>query len=171
MGNFLRKIKLAEDFTLNLNLSKAEFTKKLSNNTSTELTFLGGFFSKNNKSFLGVVTDDSIKIRPRKGLSTSNYSQAAELNASYSGKAQSVKIEGIIQINKKYFLLMLIPVLLYFSIVLSLFTLQSNNIQMLIALFVQFIIMIGVFYFILRKGLKITKDFFEKELFFLTKNN
>lgn len=170
MDNFLKKIKLAEDFNLKLDISKTEFSNKLSKITAPESVF-ATLFKNKDKLFIGSFDSNNISVRPRGRTGNSNYSYAAQLIAKHSGNSQKVTLEGTIQISKKYFLMMLVPALFYFAVVIPLFAIQTHSLTMLAVILVQFIFMIGIFYFMLRKAVSISKVYFEKELLSLTKTN
>lgn len=170
INNFIKKIKLAEDFSLKLNTNKTNFTNELTKLTVPE-SFFASVFGNKEKLFIGSISSHKISIRPKGRQKKSNYSYAAQLNANYSGNSKEVLVEGAIQISKKYFVMMLVPTLFYFAVVIPLFVIQSHSVPMLIATSIQFIIMIGVFYFILRKAIKISKEYFEKELMAVMKNS
>lgn len=170
MDNFLKKIKLAEDFSLKLDISKTEFTNKLSKNIAPESMF-ATLFKNKGKLFIGSIDSNSISVRPRGRSGNSNFSYASQLNAKYSSNSQKVLIDGTLQISRKYFIMMLAPALFYFAVVIPIFAIQTHSLTMLAVILVQFIFMIVIFYFILRKAITISKVYFEKELLSIIKRD
>ena len=116
MDDFLKKIKLAENFSLELDVNKSEFTNKLEKHTKPESVF-ASLRGDKKKLFVGSVNSSDISIRPIRSLEKSNFSFASQLKVKCSGSSKKVIIDGTIQISKKYFLMMLVPALFYFAVV------------------------------------------------------
>lgn len=168
MEIFLRQIKLSSKFSLTLPINGNELVNKLSNLTIPETTLIE-VIGNSGKLFVGQVNLTDLSIRPKRTFGQRNFIYSTKLIARLNSTASSVKIEGEIQLTKFHPLMMLSSMAIYFIIVAVSFV--QDNAFGTIGLLVQAIFMLGVFYFVFRNAIKTSKEYFEKELYFLTNNS
>jgi hypothetical protein len=168
MENFFRKIKLSSDFSLTLPINGNELANKLAKVTILETT-LFETIGNSDKIFVGTNNLTELSLRPKKQFGQNNLIYSTRLTAKLGSTPTSVTINGVIQLTKFYPIVMLSSLLLFF-IVAFITIVQANAVAGIIVCF-QVAIMFSVFYFIFRNAIKKSKNFFEKELYFLTNNS
>ena len=169
MENFLKQIKLIEDFNITLPISKQNFVDNLSKVTTANSSLIESL-GNNNKQFVGEVNFDSFSIRPMRKLGQNNLQYITKLSADFKSNTQTTTIEGRIHLSKLYPIIIAVISILYFAIGITALSNMEGSFP-LIPLAIQFLFMLGVFYFVFRRAIKNAKGYFEKELFFLTKDN
>ncbi len=178
MKEFLKKLKILEHFSTEIEIEQAEFVSRLQNivdNVGTGL-FANAFeaFSANNKIYKGFVDFEGFKMKRRKTFFDSNMSLAkAEGTFSQNGKILVIEAEisgFTLDIKIMY------TVVLVFLIAISTFLFvkggKTHNppISILPILIFQGIIFLVVPYFLMRKSVSRMKYELEREFFYLTKN-
>ena len=167
MEDFLRRIKLLVNFSLTLPINRHDFENKLSKLTIPNAGLMEGL-SNSGKLFVGEISLSQLSLRPKKTFTQRNFIYHTRLNAKLNSTSNSVTIEGEIGLTKNFTRLTLTLFSFFFVITIPLIT-RANATAGLIVAF-QLCFMLGVFYFLFRNTIKQSKNFFERELYFLTNN-
>lgn len=177
MKEFLRKIKLIDSFKLQLPIEKSRFIENLKANVDEGDTGyfsgVGDFFDRSDIHYRGKVHHEGFKIKKKGKMFDQNMSMATT-QGTYKKSGDGVLVEG--EVNG--FSRMMIPFyifaalfyLMFFTILVS--TDNSDSGLSFIGLpflALHAIFMLGVPYFIMRRGVKRMKYDLEREFYFLTK--
>ncbi len=167
--DFLRKIKLIQNFAITLAISKNEFTSQLNKITEESEFRLFEHFITNDKKFIGKISDGCLKISPKKRFFDFSLSYLSNYNGHFVSKDNSVLLNGEIRtLNSKFIFISSFIILIFYSyfIVSALF-----NMEFLAALFLLFhcSILFGISYFFLRNSVTKCKYILEEELNNITK--
>lgn len=174
MENLLKKLKLIENTTTTLQLSKVEFIKKLNEITEPGDTgFLSSsfdIFSSSKKEFKGIVNYDSFKIKRRRRLFDSN-ANIAVANGTVIEKNGELIIDTQINAFNNFFIAFYIFLIIFYSIFFSVFLFSDMNTSFIAIPFLLFhaTLMFGLPYFMMRRSVKKLKYELERDFFYLTK--
>ena len=179
MKEFLRKLKIIEHFSTEIEIEQAEFVSRLQNivdNAGTGL-FANAFdaFSANNKIYKGFVDFEGFKIKRRKTFFDTNIS-LAKAEGSFSQNGKTLMIEAEINGFTLEIKIMYVGILLFLVAIITtiLFAKNGNKntspVTFLPIFLFQGIIFLVVPYFLMRKSISRMKYELEREFFYLTKN-
>lgn len=182
MENFLKKIKLIDSFSTTLNTTKSEFTSALRNNVDegdVDGMFSGAFeaFSSSNNKFKGSVSFNGFKIRKRRRFFEKNFGKAiATGNVREQGDTLVVNTQINAWHNFMFFFFGFITVgyIIFFGVFLNQAFSFDDGLSFVAPLFILFhaMLMFGIPYFIMRRGVKRMKQDLEREFhFILSKSN
>lgn len=173
MKEFLKKIKLIENFQIQLNTDRNTFYTKLK-----DIVEYGGtdyfssmfeVFSSDKREYRGSVNYDSFKIKRKRKLFDTNYNIAVA-----SGKISDFdgKTNVNIEINSfSYFFIpfFIILIIFYSFFIFSVFFSGDNPpIFVIFFIFLHACLMFGLPYFIARRSVKRMKYELEREFVFIT---
>ncbi|MDP1803159.1 MAG: hypothetical protein Q8L81_17490 [Bacteroidota bacterium] len=170
--DLLRKIKLIQPISIEIPLSQTAFENKLNEVVDTRKYNLFEQFSNNKKVFVGELTSDGFNIRPVKKLFQNNLAYLSWFKGNYEiGSSDKRILTGEISVSKYFPIMILSFMIVAYGSILA-FTFSSMTDQTgLIFIFIHGLVMLAIFYFILRRSVKLGKHYMERELFFLTKEN
>jgi len=175
MKGILRKLKLVDSFATNLSLSKQDFVERLSAITEdgNPNFSLGEQFSTDEYEYIGRVNLDGFKIRRR--FRFFNYRDDSNIIAKGNiiENNDYLTIETEINSFGSYNIFFLAITILVFSF---LFMAVARSIEPVSFDRIIFLILFGAFWLLIlylnmRAGVKKFKYNFERELFYLTKEN
>ncbi|MBE7178338.1 MAG: hypothetical protein INR69_18200 [Mucilaginibacter polytrichastri] len=175
MKDLLRRLKLLDNITTSLPISKNEFVNRLKAITDEEKSglMLDAFdiFSSSKNEFKGEVSLEAFKIKKRRKFFDTN-SNFAVANGVFVENNGQLIIETEINAFKNIFIGAGIFLLIFYSfIIIILFGVSNTNAGFIglpmILLHATF--MFAIPYFILRRSVKRLKYDLEREFFFLTK--
>ncbi len=161
MSNFLRKLKVIENITIELPISKSDFIKKFRANVEySDLSFspFEGFeaLSSSKFEYKGNSNEQGFEIKKRRKLFDTNYS-FARAKGTYKESFDKLIITAEINAFRKkmYFFLgfiLLFDILIISSAVFS----KSNELAFFIVPFILIhaLLMIGIPYFVIRRSVK-----------------
>lgn len=180
MGNTLKKLKLIDNLKTELEISKNDFHKKLNkiidDGSSNFISDFFDLFSKSKNEYKGYVDFSNFKIVRKKRLFDMGFSFPT-IKGEIEQKGERILINSEINAFKGVFVFFIFFVLLFYTFtIFAMFFLSSkdNNGEAFIAIpliLIHACFMLGIPYFILRRSVKRFKYDFERELFYLTKND
>jgi hypothetical protein len=178
MSNILRKLKVIEDITIELPISKSDFINKFRANVEySNLSFspFEGFeaFTSSKFEYKGNCNEQGFEIKKRRKLFDTNYSFA---RAKGTFKESFDKLIITTEINafrkKMYFFLGFILLFDFFIISTAVFA-KSNELALFLVPFILIhaSLMIGIPYFIMRRSVKRMNFDLERDFhYWVTKN-
>jgi len=177
MKEFLEKIKLVDYMTTEIEMQKDEFVKKFKESVDEGSVdfFSGAFdvFSSSKNEYKGHVGLKDFEIKRRKRMFDVNMSFAVA-----KGKFKSNEENIIVETEINGFSGMMIPfylflILFYLGFVgMIFFAGETGNDEVLMAfpfLIIHAVFMLGIPYFMMRRGVKRMKYELERDFFYLTK--
>jgi len=173
MKNFLRKLKLSDNLTIDLNISKSEFVNKLLLITDQEKprAYFNPFdaFKSSQKEYIGEVTYNGFNLRKRGKIfdPSINFSIAT---GTYDERNESLLLETeIVAFKRNNFILFMI-ILFIIGYCVAIFQLALNKNWIFIPLLIVHCgIMIGFPYLMMRRSIKRMKYDLEREFYYFTK--
>ena len=175
MREFLKKIKLIDNFTTTLQLSRQDFIKRLSQITDKGNTnaFSDPFeaFSSSKSEFKGEINHNGFKLRRRRKLfeRTSNIAVATGNVKEENGQLTiQTEIYGFTNFMYVFYGFLI----LFYSVFIICF-ISDNKIPFFVFPFLIFhaALMTLIPYFLMRSSVKKMKYELEREFFYLTKSN
>jgi hypothetical protein len=174
--SILERLKLIDHLTLEIPIDKQEFVNRLRNTVDKGDT---GVFSSvfealrsSKKEYKGQVTPDSFKLRRRRKFFDTNMTFATA-EGSFSQKDNLLVIEStIIGFRKVYLVFVALLLLFYAAVILSVILSDASGVmRWLIIPFLIFhsVMMFGIPYLVLRRGVSRLKYDLEREFYYLTK--
>jgi hypothetical protein len=162
MTNFLKQIKLIQDFNLTLEIDKKQFVEKVSALTTPDTTWLDRM-KETEKPFMGVINHDHFNLCSMVKSKQNKYLSSTRLVADFSGNSQKVIINGEIQLIGRRVAYMALIVAIYFTSAIIMVG-DKNDFSFIIPLMVQFVFLTGTLYFVFRNAIKSARTYFEREL-------
>ncbi|MFY9243402.1 MAG: hypothetical protein WAO74_10265 [Polaribacter sp.] len=175
MKEILKKIGIIDALTIQLELDRNEFLKKLSDHTEeSNLGFGSSFFevfSSNKKEFKGSIGINDFKIRKRRKF----FDRSSGL-AIATGKIHQKENTTIVETeissfkNNMYFFLGFL-ILIYIVVITSIIFNSDDNLPVFIIPFILLhgLLMFGIPIFMLRKSTARLKKELEKDFYFIVK--
>ena len=168
--NFLRIIKLFDNLTMNFNVSKSVFIKKLKANVDYDdgIAMFEEFSSSKN-DYKGTVTENSFALRKRRRFMEFNFG-LAKINGKLYSKEDNTKVEMTIGLRPFIPLFILAMIIIMYAIGLSsMFTYENSNQGVFGPVFLLFhgLFMLTIFYFVFKKEIISSKKRIERDLFYI----
>jgi hypothetical protein len=175
MKDLLRKLKLIDNFTTSINISKIEFIEKL-----TAITDKGNFgmfsdtfdaFSSNKKEFKGQIDFNGFTLKRRRRFFDNNGSFAVIIGNFYENDGQ-LTIKAEINGFHNFFLFFYIVLIIFYTTTIISTSISENVTKIFIIpfCFLHGAFMFSIPYFIMKRSVKRLKYELEREFFYLTKN-
>ena len=177
MKDFLKRIKLIDNLQTELEIERTDFVHKLSQHVDEGSTgiFSDAFdvFSKSKNEYKGKVDINGFKIKRRKRLFDTNINLAVA-SGRYNQKGNKLIIDTEINGFSPIFIPFFIFCLLFYPIFITIFLFAENTDTATMLFAIPFILlhgsfMLGIPYFLMRRGVKRLKRELEREFFYLTK--
>ena len=177
MQDFLRKIKLIDHLTTELQMDKQTFVNRLSAITDEGSTGLLSnpfdAFSSSKNEYKGTVTFDSFKLKRRKKAFDTNYnlSTAKGILIEKDGK---LRIETEINGFNSALITIYLPLIVFYSVfIFSIVSDKKEPFPIFLFLFIHcfFIFIFFIPYSIVKRSVQRLKYELEREFFYLTKND
>ncbi len=176
MEEFLKKIKLIDYLTTNLQISRTEFVNRL-----TSITDQGGIgmfsetfdaFSSSKNEFKGEVSLNGFRIKRRSRFFDTNINTAIA-NGTITEDNHQLVITTEINGFRNFFIIFYLFLVIFYSIFIFGFTSSDNNDGFFVIPFILLhgTLMFSLPYFMMRRSVKRLKYELEREFFYLTKNN
>lgn len=175
MREFLKKIKLIDNFTSTLQLTKQDFINRLrlitDQGSPNAMDPFEGFFSSKNE-FKGEISHNGFKLRRRRKL----FERSSTI-AIATGKVKEENGQLTIQTEiygfSNFMYVFYGILILFYSVIFVGFVFSDNSIPIFIFPFLIFhgALMTLIPYFLMRSSVKKMKYELEREFFYLTKNN
>jgi len=176
MNDFLRKIHLVKDISIQLPVSKIDFIQKFRNHVDeSDLGFVPfEALQSSRNEYKGNISNNYFELKKRRKLFDTNYS-FAKVSGTFKEDNNQLNISAEINGFRKRMLVFLGIALLFYSIFLfsSIFLSENNAITFFILPFLLFhmSLMLGIPYFIVRRSVKRMIYDLERELhYWETKN-
>lgn len=173
MEDFLRNIKLIDDFSTTLNISKSEFVSTLRNNVDQadiDGMFSSAFeaFTSSDNMFKGQVDSKGFKIRKRRRFFEKNFGYTKAFGT-YRERGDMLIINTKISAwNNFMFFWLCIVIVFYLIFISTLFTSGTSDGVGFVALpfiIIHSLLMLVIPYFMMRKSVKKMKQELEREFF------
>ncbi|MBL0739286.1 hypothetical protein JI750_20520 [Flavobacterium sp. GN10] len=176
MTDFLRKIHLVKDISIQLPVSKIDFIQKFRSHVDeSDLSFVPfEVLQSSRNEYKGNISNNYFELKKRRKLFDTNYS-FAKVTAHFSEDNNRLNIEAEINGFRKRMLLFVGVMLAFYSIfiITSLFLTSDNSASFFVLPFLLFhmSIMLGIPYFIIRRSVKRMIYDLERDLhYWVTKN-
>jgi len=174
MNDFLRKINLVKDITIQLSVSKIDFTKKFRDNVDeSDLGFVPfEAFQSSKNEYKGNIDGSAFELKKRRRLFDTNYS-FAEVTGSLIERNDKLIIEAEIFGFKKRMIILFTFVIFFYLIAFAGMVLGNGDIPFFILpfLFIHMSIMLGIPYFIIRRSVNRMAYDLERDFhYWVTKN-
>lgn len=173
MKDILRKLKLIDNMTTTLRISKAEFVARLLNIIDEGSTgmFLDTFdaFSSSKNEFKGQVNYDGFKLKRRRRFFDANMGTAIANGTFFESNGELI-IETEINGFNGFFIVFYIFLIIFYSLsILGVSTSKDIDFVAVPFLLLHGTIMFAIPYFMMRRSVKRLKYELEREFFYLTK--
>jgi pilus assembly protein TadC len=175
MEDFLRKIHLVQDISIQLPISKIDFIQKFRNNVDeSDLSFVPfEVFESSKNEYKGNILNNSFEFKKRRKFFNNNYS-FAKVTGTFKEDHNLLIVNAEINGFKKRMLLFLgIMILFYLISIFSSIFLPGENPPFIFFPFLLFhmSLMIGIPYFVIRRSVKRMVYDVERDLhYWVTKN-
>lgn len=176
MNDFLRKIHLVKDISLQLPVSKIDFIQKFRNNVDqSDLSFVPfEVFQSSRNEYKGNISNNAFQLRKRRKLFDNNYT-FAKVTGKFSEDNNQLNVNVEINGFRKRMLLILGIMVMFYSIflVFSLFLSGDNSAPFFFLPFIliHMSLMLGIPYFVIRRSVKRMIYDLERDLhYWVTKN-
>ena len=176
MKTFLKKIKLIENFSTELQIEKHDFVKSfrrhVDESSSGLIKDLLDAFSSSKNEFKGSVGINAFRIKRRKRFFDSSLPLVAE--GTYRQRGESLLIDAEISGASKMMISFCVFLLLFYLVALGSIIMKDDQDLRVAAVTVPFLFihaafMFGIPYFMMRRSIKRMKHDLERELYYLTK--
>jgi len=177
MKNFLRKIKLIDNFSTQIVIQKSEFMKKLKEHVDEgDIGFFSNtfdVFSSSKNEYRGHVGFDNFKIKRRKKFFDMNMNLSVA-EGTYRQNGDNLIIEGEINGFSGAMIPFYVVVLIFYLIFIVGFFMTDSMPLLMMFVVVPFLLihasfMLGMPYLMMRRSVKRMKHELEREFYFLTK--
>lgn len=176
MNDFLKKIHLVKDISIQLPVSKMEFIQKFRNHVDqSDLSFVPfEVFQSSKNEYKGYISNNYFELRKRRKFFDTNYS-FAKVRATFNEDNNQININAEINGFRKRMLFFLGIAIVFYSIFLfaSLFLGSDSTVPFFILPFLLFhmSLMLGIPYFVIRRSVKRMIYDLERDLhYWVTKN-
>ncbi|SEN85131.1 hypothetical protein SAMN05444671_2254 [Flavobacterium sp. CF108] len=174
MDNFLRKINLVKDITIQLPVSKIDFTEKFRNNVDeSDLSFVPfEVFQSSKNEYKGNIDGSAFELKKRRRLFDTNYS-FAEVTGSLIEKNDNLVIDAEILGFKKRMIIIFAFIVLFYLIIFTAMLLGGDTISFIFLPFLLFhmAIMLGIPYLVIRRSVNRMAYDLERDFhYWVTKN-
>jgi hypothetical protein len=176
MEEFLKKIKLLNEFTVNLNIDKNIFASAFKNQVEEKdidsfLSSAFEVFSSNKKRYKGFVNFNEFKIREKQSFGNRKFGNIKAIGR-FSQKGERLeiltKINGWTNFMFIYFGFTLVFYCVFLGLFFSGFTSINNEFYFILPfIFIHAIFMFGLPIYQIRKGVSKLKDDLEREFHFV----
>lgn len=170
MKNILKRLKLYDNQTTTLPISRLEFVNRLNELVEEGSTSMVSdsfdAFDRSNKEFKGSIFEDSFKIKKRHKLFDFNLNSAVAFGT-FVEKDNQLIIETKIRGVNAFFMIFYLLLLVVFPIsMVSILRSESQDVQTsIILVLLQFVFMFGIPYLLLRMSTQRLKRDLEKQFF------
>jgi hypothetical protein len=178
MKEFLKRLKLIDHLTTELQISKSDFVKKLKEHVDEGDTgvFLSAFevFSSSKKEYKGTIGYEGFKIRKRRKLFEMNMTSAIA-EGKFNQRDELLNIETEINgFHRMYILFYAFGIVFYPVFILSVAFAENTGTASVMLTVIPFLLVHGAFmfgmpYFFMRRSTKRMKYDLEREFFYMTK--
>ena len=178
MREFLSRIGLIENFTLELFIDRSDFAKILSANVDASQLGVFDLFSKSRNAYKGTVNYDSFELMRKRKFFESRVS-FVKMKGTFRQKSEKL----IVETELNAFHVMMLPLiavilLVYGFTLIAVFTGAIPDseqgsfvpIWMIPFILLHAALMFGVPYYMLRRGMRTVKYNFERDLFFMMRD-
>ncbi|PUU70579.1 hypothetical protein DBB36_08070 [Flavobacterium sp. WLB] len=173
MDNFLRKINLVKDITIELPVSKIDFTEKFRNNVDEyDLGFVPfEAFQSSKNEYKGNIDGSAFELKKRRRLFDTNYS-FAEVTGSLIERNEKLIIDAeILGFKKRMIIIFAFIVLFYLIFIAGMISVGDDTFIFLPFLLIHMSIMLGIPYFIIRRSVNRMAYDLERDFhYWVTKN-
>jgi hypothetical protein len=173
MEQFLRKIRLIEDMNITLPIGKQAFIQTLRTHVDPPSFGLFSVFEGGKNEYKGTVTENGFELRRRRRMFDSKLSISRSVGL-VSQSGNQLQIDIMIKGYNGYILFMIIMFIVVYGIgiVATLFAGLQNDKIFWGAPFILIhaTVMIGIFYAVVRRGVRRTKYDLERDLYFMMRN-
>jgi len=176
MNDFLRKIHLVKDISIQLPVSKIDFIQKFRNNVDqSDLSFVPfEVFQSSRNEYKGYISNNYFELRKRRKLFDTNYS-FAKVSATFNEDNNNLNINAEINgFRQRMFFFLGIAILFYSIFFFAvLFSPDNNTLPFFMLPFLLFhmSLMLGIPYFVIRRSVKRMIYDLERDLhYWVTKN-
>lgn len=175
MEDFLKKLKLIDYLTTNLQISKTEFVQRLSLITDEGNTgiFSNTFdaFSSSKNEFKGQVNHNGFTLKRRTRFFDTNMNMAVA-NGTLTENNGKLTVETEINGFNNFFIIFYVFLIIFYSLFIFSFSSSDNNVEFFAIPFLLLhgTLMFSMPYFMMRRSVKRLKYELEREFFYLTKN-
>jgi hypothetical protein len=177
MNDFLRKIHLVKDISIQLPVSKVDFIQKFRNNVDeSDLGFVPfEVFQSSRNEYKGNISNNSFELKKRRKLFDTNSYSFAKVTGHFTEDDNRVNIKAEINGFKKRMIFFLGIMIIFYSIFLigSFFSAGDNPAPFFFLPFIliHMSLMFGIPYFIIRRSIKRMTYDLERDLhYWVTKN-
>lgn len=174
MDDLLKRLKLIDNLTTSLQISKAEFVNSLNKITDEGNTGMMSdtfdIFSSSKNEFKGEITPHNFKIKRRRRLFDTN-GNFAVANGTFSENNGQLTIETEINGFNNFFIFFYAFLIIFYCIFIFGFLIGEDKEGLIAIPFIIFhaLFMFGIPYFLMRRSVKRLKYELEREFFYLTK--
>ncbi len=170
LDNFLRKIKLIQEISIEIPLSSDNFKRKLTECVSENKFNLFEGLNNGEKIFVGELGDNKFKIRPIKQIFQNSLARFAWCKCTYEESSQNkIIIKGEVSLATFHPLIFLLVFPFVYGLIITIALITWTDYTPIIFVFLHFLLMLAIFYFICRRFVSSGKYYMERELYFLSK--
>jgi hypothetical protein len=173
MEQFLRRIKLVEDLQMILPIGKQAFIQTLRTQVDPPSFGLFSLFEGGKNEYKGTVTENGFELRRRRRMFDSKLSISRSVGL-VSQSGSQLHIDIIIKGYNDYIVFMIIMIILVYGIgIVATFFAAFQNDKIFSAapfILVHATVMIGIFYAVVRRGVRRTKYDLERDLYFMMRD-
>jgi len=174
MKSLLRKIKLIDDFNVELNISKLDFYSKLRDQVDVSslglFSDMGDLFSSSKNEYKGTVDYDGFKLKRKRRFFDTKMNMAT-LTGTYRQVSDKLIVESHINGFANVMIVFFVFALLFYSVFIGVFIFggigEETSFFVLPFILMHALFMFGIPYFIMRKSVKRFKYDIEREFHFI----
>lgn len=168
MIEFLRKIKLIQNFSIIIPMHRIDFVKLCREKIERkeDSFILSEYFTKGKHKYVGSVEHRGLKIRKRKTFFSLN-KNACLIKGNFREKGNLLYLETTIKgySNTQVTIYISIILLALYYVGYNLFTSDEPLFSIIIALLIQFLMLFSIPYFVIRLRIKRMKATFEQDIY------
>ncbi|MDQ8012202.1 MAG: hypothetical protein REI96_07130 [Flavobacterium nitrogenifigens] len=175
MTDFLRKIHLVKDISIQLPVSKIDFIQKFSNNVDESDLYFSPFeiFESSNNEYKGFLLDNYFEIRKRRKFFDANYS-FAKVSGTFTENNNQIHIDAEINGLQHRMILLFAVIFIFYSIfIINAFLSADSKAPFIILpiILVHMSLMFGIPYFVIRRTVNRASYDIERDFhYWVTKN-
>lgn len=175
MNDYLKKINLAQEINIELQISKSDFTKKFRENVDESNLGFEPFevFTSSKNEYKGFIENNSFELKKRQKLFDTNYSFSKATGTIVQETDKLIIKTLICGFQKKMFVVFGFLIVFYAIFLSSIFIGDDNAPKFFILPFLLFhaSLMIGIPYFVMRRSVKRMVYDLERDFhYWVTKN-
>ena len=173
INDFLRKIRLIDNFDIELEIDKNDFFKILQNNVDEKQSDFFDAFSVSKNEYKGIVTQDNFEIKRKRRFFDMNLNFSKAKGTIIQNDSKLIIDTEINAFQGQMMFMLIFLIVFYLIFIIAFYTADRINGNSPVIAFpfilIHALFMFGIPYLMMRRSVSRMKYDLERDLFFMTK--